>query len=189
MKVREVMTPNPISLPASANCRDAAKAMRDADIGAIVVENGKDVCGIVTDRDVVVRAIADGKDPKKVKLEDICTRDVTGLGPDDGLDRAMQMMRDRDIRRLVVVDGSKAVGIVSLGDLAQRLDRSSVLGDISSAPPNNLQAPLPLVAAQQRFPRPKGAVFQGLGVKSYARGRAGDQALRAPSWSSPPRRP
>jgi CBS domain-containing protein len=137
MKVREVMTPNPISLPSSASCRDAAKAMRDADIGAIVVENGTQVFGIVTDRDVVVRAIAEGKDPKKVKLEDVCSRDLTGLGPDDGLDRAMQMMRDKAVRRLVVVDGSKPVGIVSLGDLAQRLDRTSVLGDISSAPPNN----------------------------------------------------
>ena len=137
MKVREVMTPNPISLPASASCRDAAKAMRDADIGAIVVENGEGAWGIVTDRDVVVRAVADGKDPKKVKLEDICTQGMTELSPDDGLDQAMQMMRDKAVRRLLVVDGSKPVGIVSLGDLAQRLDRSSVLGDISSAPPNN----------------------------------------------------
>jgi len=136
IKVRDVMTPNPVALPSSASVSDAAKAMRDSNIGAVVVDDGNAICGIVTDRDVVVRAIAAGKDPNKVKLEEICSRELTGLSPDDGLDRAVQIMKDKAIRRLPVVDGTRAVGIVSLGDLAQRLDRSSVLGEISSATPN-----------------------------------------------------
>jgi CBS domain-containing protein len=137
IRVRDVMTPNPVALPGSATVREAAKAMRDSNIGAVVVDQGDSSCGIVTDRDVVVRAIADGKDPKKVKLEDICSRDPSHLSPEDGVDRAIALMRDKAVRRVLVLDGSKPVGIVSLGDLAQRLDRSSVLGEISSAPPNH----------------------------------------------------
>jgi CBS domain-containing protein len=131
------MTPNPVALPSSATASEAAKAMRDSDIGAVVVGDGKGLCGILTDRDLVVRAIADGKDPRKVKLEEICSRQLSSLTPDDGVDRAIRIMREKAVRRLLVVDGSKPVGIVSIGDLAQRLDRSSVLGEISSAPPNH----------------------------------------------------
>ena len=136
IKVRDVMTPNPVELPLTASAMDAAKAMRDSDIGAVVVGDGKGVCGIVTDRDLVVRAVADGKDPGRVKLEEICSRDLSGCSPDDGLEQAITLMRDKALRRLLVIDGMRAVGIVSIGDLAQRIDSSSVLGQISSAHPN-----------------------------------------------------
>ncbi|MBK9166196.1 MAG: CBS domain-containing protein [Bryobacterales bacterium] len=137
IRVRDVMTPNPIGLPPSASAREAAKAMRYSDVGAVVVADGNGVCGIVTDRDIVIRALADGRDPESTKLDEICSRDPSGCSPDDGLDRAVALMRDKSVRRLLVSDGSKAVGIISLGDLAQRLDRSSVLGEISSAKPNH----------------------------------------------------
>jgi CBS domain-containing protein len=137
LKVRDVMTPHPVTLPSSASLSDAARVMRDSDIGTVVVHDGKGLCGIVTDRDMVIRAIAEGKDPRKVKLDEICSHDVSGLSPDDDLDRAIATMKARAVRRLLVVDGSETLGIVSLGDLAQRLDRSSLLGEISAAPPNH----------------------------------------------------
>ena len=137
IKVRDVMTPNPVALPTSATVSDAAKAMRDSDIGAVAVSDGKKVCGIVTDRDLVIRALADGQDPRKVKLDEVCSRDPLSLNPEDDIDQAVHIMREKAIRRLLVMDGSKPVGVVSIGDLAQRLDRSSVLGEISSRQPNH----------------------------------------------------
>ena len=137
IKVRDVMSPNPVALPGSARVADAAKAMRDSDIGAVVIEDGKGLCGIITDRDLVVRAIADGKDPKKIKVAEICSRQISSLSPDEGVDRAVQIMREKAVRRLLVMEDSKVIGIVSLGDLAQRLDGTSVLGQISSARPNH----------------------------------------------------
>lgn len=137
LKVRDVMTPHPVTLPSSASLSDAARVMRDSDIGTVVVHDGNKLCGIVTDRDMVIRAIAEGKDPRKVKLDEICSHDVSGLSPDDDLDRAIATMKARAVRRLLVIDGSETLGIVSLGDLAKRLDRSSVLGEISAAAPNH----------------------------------------------------
>jgi CBS domain-containing protein len=135
--VRDVMTPKPVTLPATATVSDAAKAMRNSDIGAVVVHNKTGLCGIVTDRDIVVRAVAEGKDPKSVRLEEICSNDITALSPDDSVDQAVKMMREKAIRRLPVVEEFTAVGIVSIGDLAQRLDQTSALADISAARPNH----------------------------------------------------
>ena len=136
--VREVMTPRPVKLPSSATAFEAAKAMRDADVGAVIVTDGDGLRGIVTDRDVVVRAIAEGKDPKKVKLEEICSREITAVSPADPLAAAVRLMRNKAIRRLPVIEGdSTPVGILSIGDLALRMDRSSALADISAAAPNH----------------------------------------------------
>ena len=135
--VRDIMTPDPITVSASDTLADAARAMREADIGPVVVlERGK-ICGVVTDRDIVVRAIADGKDPKKVKVGDICTRDLTTIRPDEDADEAVKLMRERAIRRVPVVEEDKPVGMLSIGDLAQEKDPKSALADISAAPPNN----------------------------------------------------
>ena len=137
VRVREVMTEHPVELPASASASDAAAAMRRLNVGAVLVmTDHQGLCGIVTDRDLVIRAMASGKDPKNVKLEDICSREVTSLGPDDSVEKAVKLMREKAVRRLPVLDESKPVGIVSLGDLALRLDRKSALGDISAAQPN-----------------------------------------------------
>jgi CBS domain-containing protein len=95
------------------------------------------MCGVVTDRDIVVRAIAEGKDPDSAKLEEICSHDIVTVGPDDPVDRAVQLMRQRAIRRLPVVDGEKPIGMVSIGDLAIELDENSGLADISAAEANN----------------------------------------------------
>ena len=134
--VREIMTANPDSLPASASLLEAARKMRDNDIGSVVVTDNGSICGIVTDRDLSIRAIADGKDPKKTKLGEICSRSLKTLSPDDEAETAVKLMREQAIRRLPVVQDGQAVGIVSLGDLAMKRDRESALADISAAPPN-----------------------------------------------------
>ena len=134
--IRDVMTENPSSVEASATVQEAAQLMDKEDIGnVLVVENGE-VQGIVTDRDIVVRVIAQGNGPD-ASVREACTTDVQTLSPDDSIEDAIKKMEEGDVRRLPVVDDGKPVGIVSLGDLAKAKDQDSALADISSASPNN----------------------------------------------------
>jgi CBS domain-containing protein len=135
--VRDVMTENPKTVEASATLEDAAKIMAGEDIGnVLVVENGE-VQGIVTDRDIVVRAIAKGKDPGDTSVREVASTDLEQLSPDDSVEDAIRKMEQADVRRLPVVENGKPVGIVSLGDLAVEKDTDSALADISAASPNN----------------------------------------------------
>ena len=134
--IQEVMTPAPVALEATSTVAEAARAMRDSNIGDVIVTDNDVVCGIVTDRDITVRAIAEERNPAEVKLADICSRDLTTVAPTDSVDEAIRLMREKALRRLPVVDGGVAVGIVSLGDLAVERDPDSALADVSSAPPN-----------------------------------------------------
>ena len=135
--VRDVMTENLVTLPRTAPLADAARQMKQNDIGDVIVLNDGEMCGVVTDRDIVVRAIAEGKDPQSSTLEEICSHKVVTVTPDDSLERAVQLMRDRAVRRLPVVEGGKPIGIVSIGDLAIERDETSALADISAAEGNN----------------------------------------------------
>jgi CBS domain-containing protein len=136
--IRDVMTSNPVMMPESASALDAAKKMRDANIGdVIVMKEGDKMCGIVTDRDIVVRALAEGKDVKSVKLGDICTQNMATLSANDDIETAVKLMRKKAIRRIPVVENGKVIGIVSIGDLAMDRDPQSALGEISAQPPNN----------------------------------------------------
>jgi CBS domain-containing protein len=134
--IRDVMTANPVSLSAASSVAEAARAMRDSHIGDVVVLDNGRICGIVTDRDIVVRAVAEGRDPSTTKLANICSEELTTLSPGDKVEDAVVIMREKAIRRLPVVEGGKPVGIVSIGDLATSLDPHSALGHISAAPPN-----------------------------------------------------
>lgn len=134
--IREIMTSNPICLPASTPIREAAQHMRENDIGDVVVEKGGKLCGIVTDRDIVVRAVAQGKDVETTDLESICSKDVTSLSPDQSDEDAVRLMREKSIRRLPVVENGKIVGLISLGDLAIDKDPRSVLAQVSAAAGN-----------------------------------------------------
>jgi len=137
-RISELMTPNPVALTNNASLQDAAIAMRDRDIGDVVVTKPDGtVCGIVTDRDIVVRAIAEGNDPSTMTLEDVCTHRLVAVGPDDPVALAVKKMEEQAIRRLPVMDNGTLVGIVSIGDLAIERDRQSALGQISAAAPNN----------------------------------------------------
>lgn len=135
--VRDVMSPDPIRLASSTSVQEAARAMRERDIGDVVVVEGGELVGIVTDRDIVVRAVALGLDAGTTPIRDVCSRDPVTVGPDDDVSRAEALMADEAVRRLPVVDGGRVVGIVSIGDLAVAREPGSTLGEISAAPPDS----------------------------------------------------
>ncbi|MFC5910488.1 CBS domain-containing protein [Streptacidiphilus monticola] len=137
-KVRDVMTTRLVTVSTTTALTEAARQMRDQGIGDLIVtdDSGR-LFGLVTDRDLVVRATAEGRDPDHTETGQICSRNLTTVTPDDDVDRAVALMRDRAVRRLPVVEDGRPVGIVSLGDLALDRDRQSALADISAAPANS----------------------------------------------------
>jgi CBS domain-containing protein len=135
--VEEIMTRDPRTVDADDTIVDAARVMRDSDIGDVVVMDGGQVSGIVTDRDIVVRGIAEGRDPDSTAVSEVCTTGVETIDPSAAVDDALRTMREHDIRRLPVVKNGRPVGIVSLGDLAVERDPESTLADISAASPDN----------------------------------------------------
>jgi CBS domain-containing protein len=135
-KVRDLMTPEPIAVEADRPVADAAEKMRDESVGDVLVTQDGKLFGIVTDRDIVVRCVALGEDPRQMPVEQISTKELTVVTADDDADRAAELMGERALRRLPVVDRGKLVGIVSLGDLAVEREPGSALGEISAAPPN-----------------------------------------------------
>lgn len=121
-RIKDVMTANPQTLPATATVREA--------------DDQGHIAGILTDRDITVRVVAEGRDPRATRIDDIASHDLVALSPEDSIERAVEAMRERALRRLPVVEDGKVVGIVSLGDLALERDPDSALADISAAPPN-----------------------------------------------------
>lgn len=135
-RVSEVMTTDVVTVGGPATIEDAATLMRDRGIGDVVVTSNGSVIGILTDRDIVVRALADGLGPATT-VDSVLTGEVYTLDADDPIARATELMKKHNIRRIPVLSADTLVGIVSLGDLAEERDSDSVLGDISAAPPNN----------------------------------------------------
>jgi CBS domain-containing protein len=128
MNIRDVMTPNPRTVSLDDSIENAARIMRDEDTGVVpVVENGRPV-GMVTDRDIVIRAVADGGQAGR-RVRDIATGTVIAATPDMSTREASQLMSEHQIRRLPVVENDRLVGIVSLGDLAVKEGRDSRTGD------------------------------------------------------------
>jgi CBS domain-containing protein len=130
------MTPDPIVLQDIATIREAGLAMRRGDVGDVLVMHAGEICGIVTDRDIVVRTVADGRDPNRAMLGEMCSRGLVSVAPEDSIERAVDLMRENAVRRLPVVLDGTPVGIVSLGDLASNRDPESTLAAISEAPGN-----------------------------------------------------
>ena len=136
--VREVMSAAPETVTPDTPLADAAKVMDRADIGDVLIVDGKDqLRGIVTDRDIAIRAVAEGRDPNTTTVEEIMTPTVETISSSATVREAIETMRRHDIRRLPVVDGGSPIGVVSLGDLAMSPGSQSVLADLSTAPPNN----------------------------------------------------
>lgn len=132
MNIRDVMTPNPRTVSPSDSIQNAACIMRDLDTGAVpIVENGRAV-GMLTDRDIVVRAVADGGSSNRT-AGDIATQTVVSAAPDMSTREAAQLMSDHQIRRLPVVENERLVGIVSIGDLAVKEGKDSRTGDTLQA--------------------------------------------------------
>lgn len=136
-KISDVMTKKVHSCEHETTLVAAAKAMESHDIGNVVVTRDGKACGIVTDRDIVVRGLARDCDPKVTTVGDICSHDLVTLRPDASLEEAKKLMSEKAIRRLPVVDNGKPVGIVSLGDIAIESSGERPLEDISAAPSNN----------------------------------------------------
>jgi CBS domain-containing protein len=135
--VRDIMTPNPHTIESTESVMNAAQLMRRSDIGDVIVLEDKRLFGILTDRDIVVRALAEGRDPETTPVGDICSRELTTVRPTESVGTVVRVMRDKAIRRLPVVEESgEVIGVVSLGDVAVERDRHSALADISAAPPN-----------------------------------------------------
>ncbi|HEV8596566.1 MAG TPA: CBS domain-containing protein [Candidatus Dormibacteraeota bacterium] len=135
--VRDVMTKDPVALSSDSSVTEAAKAMKDFRIGSVVVMEKDKPYGIVTDRDITVRAVATGSDPAKTTLAEICSHDLAAVRPDQSVEDAIQVMKSHDVKRVVVMTDSKLEGIVSLGDLASRGIDEDVQDDLSRAEPNN----------------------------------------------------
>jgi CBS domain-containing protein len=128
MNIREVMTPNPRTVSPDDSIQSAARIMRDEDTGAIpVVENGRPV-GLVTDRDIVVRAVADGGQLDR-PVREIATTNIVAVTPDMSTREANELMREHQVRRLPVVEGERLVGMVSIGDLAVKESKESRSGE------------------------------------------------------------
>jgi CBS domain-containing protein len=134
--VDEIMTTNPRTVNVDDTVLDAARVMRDNDIGDVIVVEDGQVAGIVTDRDIVVRAVAEGRDAESTTVGDIATTGTQAMEPEASVDDALRTMREHDIRRLPVVKNGRPVGIISLGDLAVEREPDSTLADISAAAPD-----------------------------------------------------
>ncbi|WP_018217809.1 CBS domain-containing protein [Salinispora vitiensis] len=137
-RVSDVMTKQVIYLPLETTLDEAARVMKEADIGDVVATDGATLAGVLTDRDIVVRAVAQRRDPARTTIGSIVTREVVMIEQTCTAGEAAALMRERGVRRVLVCDNArKLVGIVSLGDLALRLDPQSTLGQLTE------QAPMP----------------------------------------------
>lgn len=135
--VSDAMTRRVVALSIDASVTDAAVAMKDNDVGEVVVVHQGAVRAVVTDRDLAVRAVAENLDPDRTPIEAICSEEVITVRPNAPLDEAVGVMRVHALRRLPVVDEDmRPLGVLSLGDVAVSRQPESPLADISAAPPN-----------------------------------------------------
>ncbi|MEU4643083.1 CBS domain-containing protein [Micromonospora sp. NPDC023814] len=135
--VGEFMTTRLVTMDGNDTLTAAAQEMRDSAIGDVVVTDGDDVIGIVTDRDITVRGVAENMDPNTTPLNRITSKDVITVSQYDDAVAAADLMRTYAVRRLPVIDDGRLVGLVSMGDLAVEREPQSVLADISADEPNN----------------------------------------------------
>lgn len=141
-KVSDFMTRDPECVSEKDSIRDVARIMKDKDTGVVPVVDGKKVLGLITDRDIVVRGLAEGKDMANAKVTDVMTRDVRSVREDATVSEVLDLMSSSQVRRVPVVNSSQElVGIVSIGDIATESDSAGKVGraveEISEAPPNN----------------------------------------------------
>lgn len=133
MKIKDVMTESITCIKHNANVEKAAQLMKKLDIGSLpVCDNDQLLVGMVTDRDIVLRCVALGEDPKKLLVQDIMTVNPIAGDPEMDVDEAGRIMGDNQIRRLPIVDDGELVGVVSLGDLATKPNLKDEAGDILS---------------------------------------------------------
>jgi CBS domain-containing protein len=135
--MRDIMSPAPICMAPGESVFAAAKAMKQYGIGTVLVLTDGKLSGLVTDRDITVRVLAENRDPLTTRIGDICSSELAVLGPDDDLEQATRLVRERAVRRIPVLADGIPVGVVSIGDLALDEDATSAMSGVSSAPPNS----------------------------------------------------
>jgi CBS domain-containing protein len=116
--VRDAMTENPQSIAASASVVEAARLMREKDIGSLPITDEEKVVGMITDRDITTAVVAEGADPETTSVGDVSSGDPVSVGPDEDLEDALQLMARHQVRRLPVVEDDRLVGIVAQADIA-----------------------------------------------------------------------
>ncbi|MCW5250280.1 MULTISPECIES: CBS domain-containing protein [unclassified Streptomyces] len=133
------MSPAAVAVEPMTTVARAARLMREENVGDVLVTYDCDLFGLLTDRDIVLRSVADGRDPDTTTVGSVCTPPpVVTLTPEDTTDRAVELMRRHAVRRLPVVEhGGVPVGVVTLGDLALTEDPHSALADITTAAPDH----------------------------------------------------
>ena len=125
MQIREIMTRDVDVIPPDASIRDAAAKMKELDVGAIPVCDGQKLAGLVTDRDITIRAVAEGRDPSEVRVAEVMSSDIAYCFEDETIEQAANLMESKQIRRLPILDRNKQLaGIVSLGDISVRIGGS-----------------------------------------------------------------
>jgi len=137
-RVTEVMSTTVETVPSDSGLVEATQRMARADIGdVLVVDSSGALQGIVTDRDIAIRVVAEGQDPRNIRVGEAMSPAVS-VGSNATVKEAMEIMRLHDIRRVPVVDTTgKPIGVISLGDLSASRGAGGVLADLSAAPPNN----------------------------------------------------
>ena len=140
--VRDVMTPNPECVTERDGVQEVARIMKEQDTGVVPVVDGKKVIGLITDRDIVVRGLAEGRDLANMKVNELMTKTVRSVNEDMPVNEVLDLMSSAEIRRVPVVNGNgELVGIVSIGDIAVQTNTDNKVGKaiegISEAPPNN----------------------------------------------------
>jgi CBS domain-containing protein len=125
MEIREIMTRHVDVIPPDASVRDAASKMKELDVGAIPVCDGQKLSGLVTDRDITVRAVAEGRDPSEVRVSEVMSSEIAYCFEDETIEQAAKLMESKQIRRLPILDRNKQLaGIISLGDISVRTEAS-----------------------------------------------------------------
>ena len=118
-KITEVMSSNPCAIEADKPVAYAAKMMKDEDVGLAPIVEGDRLVGTLTDRDIVIRVVAEGKDPQSVTVREVASTDLVTIDPQQDLDEALRLMASHQVRRLPVVEGGRLVGVVAQADVAR----------------------------------------------------------------------
>ena len=140
--IREIMTPDPACVSEKDSIREVARIMAREDTGVVPVVEGKKIVGMITDRDIVVRLVAEGKDPANARVNEAMSKNVRAVKEDSSVNDVLDLMSRAQVRRVPVVnDRDEIVGIISMGDVAEKTNQDGKVGkaveNISEAPPNN----------------------------------------------------
>jgi CBS domain-containing protein len=130
--IRDVMTEDPRSIGASESVVDAARLMRDKDVGSLPVTDDEQLLGMITDRDITTKVVSEATDPKTTSVGDVCSRDVISLEADKDHEEALALMARHQVRRLPVVENGRLVGIVAQADIA-RMENEKRTGELVEA--------------------------------------------------------